>query len=268
MIVSLPTPFRGIGLLILTACHGSGPPGPAIALRASDFRYDAPARVPAGLVRLTLHNQGSEIHEAILTRFTQPAASAAAYIDSVRSGVDFPAFAMDLGGPGLTRPGDSTVVWLALEPGRYAVVCWKGDHLQRGMAHDLEVVPAAAGAAIPPHSEVEIRLVDYAFGVSRPFSRGRQVLHLRNEGSEPHEADLFRLTGTTTPQDYVRWLKAGETGVPPAEPVGGVGDLVPGREVWLEVDLPPGRYFWFCRVPAADGRPHYASGMIFEFTVS
>ena len=69
--------------------------------------------------------------------------------------------------------------------------------------------------------------------------------------------------------DYLAWLRSGEIRVPPIVPVSGIGDLAPGREIWVEVNLPPGRYFLLCQVPAAvDGRAHYEHGMVREFTVS
>ena len=70
-------------------------------------------------------------------------------------------------------------------------------------------------------------------------------------------------------QDYLAWLKGGEVGQPPVDPIGGLGDLAPGREIWLALALPPGRYFILCQVPASGyGRPHYEHDMVLEFTVT
>jgi hypothetical protein len=184
------------------------------------------------------------------------------------SDVDFPAFAIDIGGPGLTLSGNSTTVWIELTPGCYGIVCWKGDHLRRGMAHDFEVTAATGASTKPPVASAEIWLREYAFLPAAPLRAGRQVLHIRNEGSEPHEADIFRLTDSTSVGDYLAGLRGGEVGPPPVNPVGGLGDLGPGREFWLSIDLRPGRYFLLCQVPASDdGRPHYEHGMVLEFTV-
>jgi hypothetical protein len=160
-------------------------------------------------------------------------------------------------------------VWIELTPGHYAVVCWKGDHLRRGMAHDLEVTAATGAITKPPVASAEISLREYAFLPSTVLRAGRQVLRIRNEGKEPHEADIFRLTDSTSVDDYLTWLRGGEVGPPPVDPVGGLGDLAPGRELWLAIDLTPGRYFLLCQVPASgDRRPHYEHGMVLEFTVS
>src|SRR5258706_126114 len=58
--------------------------------------------------------------------------------------------------------------------------------------------------------------------------------------------------------------------VPPAMPVGGVGDLLPGAEAWMRVRLEPGRYALLCQVPSTShgGRPHYKLGMVREFVVA
>ena len=253
--------------LPLAACQVTPPT--VLTLVAHEYGYEMPASIPAGLVQFTLRNEGRDVHEGLIVHFTDPGGSAAAYVDSVRADVDFPAFATDIGGPGLTLSGDSTTVWIALTPGRYGVVCWKGDHLRRGMAHDLEVTAATGAASEPPVASAEISLRDYTFLPSTTLRPGRQVLHIVNEGSEPHEADIFRLTDSTSVDDYLAWLKDGEAGLPPVDPVGGLGDLAPGRELWLSIDLPLGRYFLLCQVPASgDGRPHYEHGMVLEFTVS
>jgi len=238
-------------------------------LLAHEYNYDMPPSVPAGLLRIDLRNQGQDVHEALLVHFTDFAGNARAYVDSVRAHVDFPAFATDVGGAGLTLPGESTTVWLAVPPGRYAVVCWKGNHLSLGMAHDLLVTPTARPAAQPPEATANLSLLDYRFRLSSPPPSGRQILHIRNDGAEFHEADIFRLPGATSVQDYFKWLKAGEVGRPPVDPVGGLGDIAPGRELWLALLLTPGRYFILCTLHArGDGRPHYEHGMILEFTVS
>lgn len=126
-------------VLVLAACRGrDAPDAPLIRITSHDFGYDMPARIPAGLIHLRLINQGPDIHEAMVIHFND-AGSAAGYVDSVRADVDFPAFAEDLGGTGLTPPGDSNDAFLRLAPGRYAIVCWKGDHLRRGMARDFVV---------------------------------------------------------------------------------------------------------------------------------
>ena len=256
-------------LILTTACPESASTAAHLSLPALEYGYEMPASVPAGLVRVSLLNQGHDVHEGVLVRFSDSSGSAARYVDSVRADVDFPAFATDFGGPGLTLSGESTAVWLDLTPGHYAVVCWKGNHLRLGMAHDLEVTAATGPRAAPPASNAAIQLSDYTLQVDTTLRTGRQVLHIQNIGTEAHEADIFRLSDSRSVNDYLAWLRSGEIGVPPIVPVSGIGDLAPGRAIWVEVNLPPGRYFLLCQVPAAvDGRGHYEHGMVREFTVS
>ena len=267
MTMTLRNPWRAAAAALVAACSHSSPDPPLTRIVAYDFGYELPAEVPAGLVHLRLVNAGGDIHEAEVVRFTRDEGSAARYVDSVRAHVDFPAFALDFGGAGLAEPGDSTEVWLVLAPGHYAVVCWKGDHLERGMAHDFTVVGSRRSVP-PPTVDVEIALHDFSYGIVGPLTAGRHLLHVTNQGKEPHEVDLIYLPTGVAAQDYMAWLAGSEAGQPPALPIGGGGDFVPGREVWFPITLRPGRYLIICQVPsAADGQPHYALGMYKEFEV-
>jgi hypothetical protein len=253
----------------VAACRQSAGVIPELAITSNEYGFHMPDSVPAGLVHITLHNAGHDLHEAVLVRFTDTIGTAAAYADSIRAHVDFPSNAEDVGGAALTLPGDSSGVWLRLAPGRYAVLCWKGDHLTRGMVHDLRVVATNAAPAAPPIATRELTLVDFAFTLDIPLSPGRHVLHVRNAGREPHEADIFKATSTAGLREYLAWLDGGEHGLPPVAPVAAFGDIFPGREAWVELPVTPGRYFIVCSVPAkADGRPHRKRGMLTELSVA
>lgn len=263
---------RSIGLLVAAvALHGCRPPAPAafeLRITASEYAFQMPDTIPAGLVHITVRNSGRDIHEAALERFTDTLGTAAAFVDSIRAHVDFPANVEDVGGAALTLPGDSNGVWLVLPAGRYAVACWKGDHLTRGMAHDLVVVPSRDPPAPPPRATRELTLVDYAYFFDSALVAGRTILHVHNAGREAHEGDLFRATPTTGLREYMAWLDGDQTGLPPVAPVAAFGDLFPGKEAWIAIDLPPGRYFMLCGVPGReDGHPHYKRGMFTEFTI-
>src|SRR5262249_18794060 len=134
----------------LSACREPQNAGPELRITSAEYGFHMPDSVPAGLVHITLRNEGADIHEAVLVRFKDTIGTAAAYADSIRAHVDFPSNAEDVGGAALTMPGDSSGVWLPLTPGHYAVLCWKGDHLTRGMVHDLRVVATKTASADPP----------------------------------------------------------------------------------------------------------------------
>jgi uncharacterized cupredoxin-like copper-binding protein len=209
----------------------------------------------------------------MLARFLDSAGTAERYADSVRAGVDYPAFAVDVGGAALTWPGDSSATWLVLEPGHYAVLCWVADHMQLGMAHDLVVTasapaPAPAAPPAPPAATHELVLQDYDYVLDHPLVSGHQVVHVVNRGTEPHEADILELSDTAGFDAYRAWLDGNQRGLPPVRPVGGIGDIMPGTEAWLELTLRPGRYLVLCTITAKPGgKPHYALGMRREVTV-
>ena len=269
--MSLPK-YSLIGLAVLaaclSACHEPARTAPELRITAEEYGFRMPDSVPAGLVHITLRNAGADIHEAMLARFTDTIGTAAKYVDSVRAKVDFPSDAEDIGGAALTMPGDSSSVWLNLAPGHYVVVCWAGDHLSHGMAHDLWVVPSKDAPVAPPKATRQLTLLDFAFKFDAPLTAGTYVLHVRNEGTEAHEGDMFKETPKAGLREYMAWLEAGEHGLPPVAPVSGFGDFYPGKEVWVELHLTPGRYFIICGVQAkADKRPHYKHGMFTEFTI-
>jgi uncharacterized cupredoxin-like copper-binding protein len=251
--------------IALVSCR-VGPVAPTLPVQARDFAFTMPRTIPSGLVRISLSNSGQDLHEAMVVHFIRPGGSALAYVDSVRAHVSFPVFAEDIGGAALTMPGGSSAVWLVLQPGQYAVVCWKGNHLELGMAHDLTVTTTPSGAERPTAS-AELVLRDFSYLLDRPLTAGHQVLHVVNRGTESHEADILRITDSTGYAAYVRWLE-NDVGLPPIIPVGGIGDLMPGREAWMELQLTPGRYLIICTMKAANGgKPHHALGMRYEFTV-
>jgi len=256
--------------LVSAGCQSRRSGVPELRIIAYDYGYLMPSHVPAGLVRITLRNVGHDVHEATIARFTNDRGTAALYRDSIRAGVDFPSFAEDVGGVRLTMPGDSGGVWLRLRPGHYIVACWKGDHLSRGMVHDLFVDPPDAPRVDPPAASGEIVLTDYAYTISDTLRAGEQVIHVTNRGREEHEADIVRLSSPAALAEYMAWMDSAQVGLPPAMPVGGVGDLLPGAEAWMRLRLEPGRYALLCQVPSTShgGRPHYKLGMVHEFVVA
>ncbi|MFI5372513.1 MAG: hypothetical protein ACHQ52_13220 [Candidatus Eisenbacteria bacterium] len=216
---------------------------------------------------MRLVNVGTTTHEGVLTRFLTPDGRAAAYVESVKAGIDVPAFAEDSGGPGLALPGDSTVMWVELVPGHYAVACWYAGHVEGGAIADFDVVPSASHA-VPPPTDLTVRMVDYSYAFGGSWSPGVHRVLVLNEGTEAHEFDPYRLEPGKTPADFFHWIESGRPGPAPARPLGGTGTFTPGHRVWLPLKLTPGRYFAFCQMPAkVGGRAHYQMGMVREFEV-
>ena len=137
-----------------------------------------------------------------------------------------------------------------------------------GMLRQVTVVSATPPAVMPP-SDIAVDLAEFAFTMPDSVPPGFHVIEVRNRGSQPHMALLWRLEPGRTLAETVHWLVTpSDTGPPPVTLAGGTPDLDPGRAVQLLVDLEAGRYLLICLVDDAPGhQPHFALGMVREFAV-
>ena len=246
---------RAAALASLAACASGRPDGarrelPLLRLEARDFAFTGPREVPAGLTRVRLVNRGPAWHEALVTRLPD-GVTPEAYLAGARAGDAFPVGAVDVGGPGKVAAGDSSDVVIALEPGRYAVVCWSDGHVKAGMIASIVITAGEArgGAEAAPTPSGEVRLEDFRLAHdSGAYRRGANVLRIRNTGQRPHDITFYRLEPGRTARDFGAWY-ASRQGPPPAVPVGGMVTLAPGRDGWAELVLPAGRYFAACGTP-------------------
>jgi len=125
----------------------------------------------------------------------------------------------------------------------------------------------AAAPMVTRAPDVTMTLTDYAFALSRPLMRGRHVVRVRDDASQPHELFVARLAPGKTAADALAWIEKMQ-GPPPLQPLGGVVGLATGVANDIPLDLAPGEYAFFCFLPdARDGRPHVAHGMVQQFTV-
>jgi len=219
----------------------------------TDYRFDAPAVVPAGLTTIVLVNRGHELHHVQLLRIT---------------GAD----TVVAGGPNAVTPGYTAQATVMLQPGEYLMVCWIPGpdhipHIAKGMTRPLRVSPVTNVSLTEPRSDLTIALTEYAFALSAPLTAGRRTLRVENRGVENHEAALVRLALGRSPADVVAWIDT-QVGSPPAEFIGGMTALPGGAHAYFTLDVTPGRYALLCFEPAAkDGRLHVALGMIKEVDV-
>jgi hypothetical protein len=213
------------------------------------------------------------IHECMFIRMPDRM-SGEQYLETVRSGADFPPGAEDCSGPGLTSPGRTTELWLDLEPGNYIVGCWFNSHLTKLPAKPLEVV-AGNAAAQPPSHDATLRLVDFRMELDGQLKKGPQVLKVELVGPSMHEVDLFRLNDDKTLADFQQWQKDKRKAPAPSIAAGGVLDShKPGRTVFMRTNLDPGRYVLWCGMPmvqndttAVGDVSHADVGMFKELTI-
>ena len=237
-----------------------------LTVTASDYKFDAPDQIPAGLITVQLVNRGPSPHHVQLLRLTE-GKTPADFQAALQKGA-LPTWALPAGGPNPPEVGGTSEVRLPLEAGEYMMVCFIPDtagvpHMAHGMVRSLRVTPASEPAVsiAATTADVEMTLVDYDFKLSAPLTPGRHVVRVTNAAKQPHEVVFVRLEPHKTPADFARW---GEHQVGPAPGTlhGGISAIMPGTVADVSVDLPAGDYALICFVPdMKDGKAHYVHGM-------
>lgn len=284
----------GVAALVLTGCEGSEEDEPAgaaqpdvaaepaaaapaaVTVTATDYAFDVPAELAAGLVTFTMRNEGAEIHHAQLVRVNEggslDAALAALGEEDLETAFEHGSVA---GGVGIVAPGASAASTVDLEPGEYAFICGipsEDDgvpHFAKGMVSTFTVTgeaPAPAPAEVATVGEVTLH--DFAFGLPDDLDG---TVAVTNAGEQPHEMLLMQLGEGVTLEDAVASLEGPPPadGPPPAIPAGGMQALMPGATGYLDLaTLAPGTYGLVCFVPDPEtGQPHLELGMVAEIQV-
>ena len=244
-----------------------------VTVSASDYAFEAPDSIPAGMTTFRLLNAGPELHHVQLVR-----------LDSGRTMKDLmeglkhahtgplPGWMVAVGGPNAPAPQAAADATLDLAPGNYAIICMIPSpdgtpHLMKGMVRALTVTPATGASAAAPKADMTMKLVDYAFDMPATITPGRHVIRVENVAEQPHEVVIAQLAPGKKAHELLAWLEKMQ-GPPPGKPLGGASFMVKDAVNYISVDLEPGTYALYCFVPdAKDGKPHVAHGMMREFTV-
>lgn len=249
----------------------SAPAANVVTITATNYKFDAPASIPAGLTTIRLVDQVG-LHHATLLRLTD-GKTVADLGKALQKPGPLPPWAIPSGGPNPAHPnGGVAEVTEMLIPGNYAIICFIPDadgapHFVKGMLSPLTVTPASTASAAEPVADVVVTMSDYSYKFSTPLTAGKHVIRIDNAGPQMHELFLARLAPGKTVGDLATWVDK-QAGPPPAEPMGGVSMLPPGGQAFVPVDLTPGQYGIFCFEPdAKDGKPHVAHGMMQQITV-
>ena len=244
----------------------------AVTITTTDYSFDAPAELPAGLTTFRLVNRGPGLHHVQLVRFGE-GKTFEDFMAALKAGGPPPKWVTMEGGPNPVELGDTSSTTLTLEPGNYAMLCFIPDpdgvpHVAKGMVRPLTVTDAGGAMAAEPEADVVMKLVDYDFELSKPIPAGRYTIQVENAGPQEHEVAIVKLDSGKEPMDFARWGEK-QVGKPPGTMHGGVSGIMPGDKVFIEVDLAPGEYGLICFVPdAKDGKGHYHHGMVKKVTVS
>jgi hypothetical protein len=269
---------------------------------ATEYQYEGPASIPAGLTEVQLVNKGQSSHGLVIVgldegRTTQD------IVDILDDEGPIPSWVTFSGGVGGIPAGTSASVVHDLTPGQYAVFSFEtGDDgipdAAKGMIQDLEVSAAVPSAAEAPAADVTMHMLDFNYATSGALKSGPQVIAVTNAGAQPHEALIMKLGEGMTGADVVKMITefsaAGATpeggapeaatpaggategtpaeAAPPAGPpfasAGGLAPIDPGESAFIKTDLAPGNYMFICFIPdTTDGTMHLAKGMYQEFSV-
>jgi hypothetical protein len=244
---------------------------PTVTVTATDFAFDAPAQIPAGMTTMTMVNRGQEMHQVQLVRLAE-GKTVNDLVATFKQPGPPPAWAVSAGGPNAAAPSGSSQASFMLAPGNYAMLCFIPSpdhvpHIGKGMVRPLTVTAVENVSNTMPQSDNTITMTEYAFNLSAPLAAGIHTLRVDNQGKQDHELLLLRLAPGKTLNDVVAWVD-NQVGPPPADPLGGLTDLPNGADGFFTVNLTPGHYALVCFVPdAKDGKPHAAHGMTKEFTI-
>lgn len=250
-----------------------------VEITTTDFAFAAPASISGGLVRVNLTNEGEEEHHVQFVRLND-GVTMEQFSAAMQSGDEAALFALVTfeGGPSVVPSGGHASATMDLPTGDYLLLCFVPSpsdglpHLAKGMAAPITVT-AAKEKSVAPEADETIHLIDFAFtGVPATVKAGEQTWAVVNDGPEPHEMSLIKLTGISK-ADFGAALSAmfaGQVpeGPPPFESAGGFQAIMAGATGWANLDLEPGDYALVCFIPsgANAGAPHAALGMVATFT--
>lgn len=254
-----------------------GGAAPTVTFTATEYAYEGPESIPAGLTRLELVNAGEKEHMLWAVKLDEGKGfeDLMGVFAAFETEPAFPEWMAWYGGV-TAGPGNSAAYTVDLTPGSYTIFSFSQDEngepdAAKGMVATLTVTESADTAAAPPVADLRMELVDFSFIIEGEPAAGPQIVEIANTGMEPHEVVLLNLAEGASIQDVMTFMMAGENaeGAPPFEFSGGAGPMEAGMTAWYEADLPSGEYGIICFLPspANEGAPHFMLGMVQQVSV-
>jgi len=239
----------------------------AITIATSNDALAVPPQTTAGLTTITFENRASEPHGIRLVEL-RDRHTVDEFGAFLKAGGAPPAWVRTAGGVPPLAPSLTEEYATTLAAGTYVVV--DGERFAPMTVVAASKDAAAGRGARPadpaPVADIDVRLHDHGFQFSAPVGGSKPMWHLRNAGTEPHQAVLFRLTEGMTEFAARNWITMGSRGPAPGDPRGGVLEVPVNGEAWFRVELPPGRYVLLCGELEQEGR-HFDLGMVYRFTI-
>ncbi len=245
-----------------------------VTMAATDFAFDLPDEIDAGLTTFAMPNDGAEAHHAQLVRVNDGGSLDAALaalgeedLETVFQNVSV------AGGVGIVPPGGSAAATVDLAPGEYAFLCALESpdgtpHVAKGMLSTFTVTDEAPVEQPQVETVGEVTLNDFAFALPDDLDG---TVAVTNDGEQPHEMLLIQLGEGVALEEALASLEGPPPtdGPPPAIPAGGMQAIMPGDTGYLDLStLAAGSYGLVCFIPdAATGKPHLELGMVAQIQV-
>jgi uncharacterized cupredoxin-like copper-binding protein len=142
-----------------------------------------------------------------------------------------------------------------------------------GAEQAVQAEPAAATVPAPPAPARQVRFTgtDYAFRGPASVAAGRVELTLENAGQVGHQLALYRVNDGADAGAALNAITAAghlEAGREFGVWLGGPNGVAAGKSGSVVADLQPGSYLVACLMPASDGQPHAAKGMLAKLEVT
>ena len=165
------------------------------------------------------------------------------------------------------QAGSSVELIFNLTPGQYIAMEFNREApaiMPFEISADMEPVADSIEA------DVEVDMLDYAFGTPDTLESGEQIWALTNSGEEDHEVAVIRILDDSLTEEAIRdaIINGEEPEEGQTESLYSFINLTPGGEAWMKVNLEPGRYLLICFIETAEGEPHFHKGMLKFITVS
>src|SRR5437763_9160814 len=216
--------LASVALLVgvtLQACSSDDNKPVSLTVNASEptadqFKFDLPATVDGGVVKIDCKNTGKQPHELQLARVTDGTTPEQFQKDVLEAeGTPIPDYLLGAGGAGITPPGATTTFTQKLEAGTYIYFCTLGDgdavHYKHGMLGSLKI-QGDKGKGDLPKADASVKAKEYGFDISG-LKAGANTVSFENTGQQFHHALFIPMAAGATLDDVKQFLAS--NGPPP-----------------------------------------------------
>ena len=269
--------------LFAAACGGEdeGTPAPSDAgaeetssntvdITMQDYAFAVEGEPTAGPLTLTFHNEGDDIHHAILGQLDdgKTMEDVQKVLDKGLEGPPPPWFDDNPPDMTLVSPGESSGVSFAAREGTYVLLCFmpgpdNKQHYEHGMAQTFEVAAGESGAA--PEPDATVSMTEEGIDAPEGLTAGESVIEVTNDSKIDMETFVVGLAEGKTFDDIEPYFQKGLQGPPPATFYGGTHTFPPGSQSVLTFHLEPGNYLLVASYEDENGE---VKDLPTEFTVA